>query len=46
MIRSAVIDLNPVGIKYYSFMASLYKRSGTCNIADDLSMKEHNNKNI
>ena len=46
MIRPTVIDLNSVGIKYYSFMTSLYKRSGTFNVADDLSTKEYNNKNI
>ena len=32
MIRSTVIDLNPVKLKYYSFMISLDKCSGSYNV--------------
>ena len=37
MIRPAFIDLNPVDPKYYPFMSSLDKCSGSCNSADVLS---------
>ena len=37
MIRPAFIDLNPVDPKYYQFMSSLDKCSGSCNSADVLS---------
>ena len=36
MIRSTFIDLNPVELKYYPFMISLDKCTGSCNI---LSLK-------
>ena len=36
MIRPFLIDLNPVELKYYSFMISLYKFNRRC---DDLSMR-------
>ena len=39
MVRPTVIDLNPVELKYYPFMVSLDKRSGSCNAVDDLSTK-------
>ena len=32
MIRPALIDLNTVELKYYSFMISLDKYSGSCNV--------------
>ena len=32
MIRPTFIDLKPVEIKYYKFMISLDKCSGSCNI--------------
>ena len=31
MVRPTLIDLNPVEFKYYPFMASLDKYSGSCN---------------
>ena len=32
MIRPTLIDLNPVELKYYPFMISVDKYSGSCNI--------------
>ena len=32
MVRPILIDMNPVGIKYYPLMINLYKCSGRCNI--------------
>ena len=32
MVRPALIDLNPVELKYYPFMISLNKCTGSCNI--------------
>ena len=32
MIRPTLIDLNPVKLKYYSFMISLDKCTGSCNV--------------
>ena len=32
MIRPTIIDLNPVELKYYPFMISLGKYSGSCNV--------------
>ena len=32
MIRPTFIDLNPVELKYYPFMFTLGKYSGSCNI--------------
>ena len=32
MVRPTLIDLNPVKLKYYSFMISLVKWSGSCNV--------------
>ena len=37
--RSTLIDLNPVELKYYPFMVSLDKCSGSCNSFDDLSTR-------
>ena len=31
MVRPTLIDMNPVEIKYYSFMISLNKCPGSCN---------------
>ena len=39
MIRLCLIDLNPLGCKYYPFMISLDKYSGSSNSVDDLSTK-------
>ena len=32
MVRPTLIDLNPVGLKYYSFMISLDKCTRSCNV--------------
>ena len=32
MVRSTLIDLNPVELKYYPFMISLNKCTGNCNV--------------
>ena len=37
--RPTVIDLNSVELKYYPFMVSLDKCSGSCNSANDISTK-------
>ena len=39
MVRSTIIDLNHVELKYYSFMVSLDKCGRRCNVAIDLSTK-------
>ena len=31
MIRPSLIDMNPVELKYYPFMISLNKSTGSCN---------------
>ena len=36
MVRPNLIDMNPVELKYYSFMISLNKRTGSCDV---LSLK-------
>ena len=32
MVRPTLIDLNPVELKYYPFMISLDKCSGSCHV--------------
>ena len=32
MVRPTLIDLNPVELKYYPFMISLHKCTGSCNV--------------
>ena len=32
MVRPTIIDLNPVELKYYPFMISLNKCTGSCNV--------------
>ena len=32
MFRPTAVDLNPLDLKYYPFVVSLNKRSGSCNI--------------
>ena len=39
MVRPILIDLNLVALNYCPFMISLYKCSGSCNTANDLSTK-------
>ena len=35
-----LIDINPIDLKYYSFMIILDKCNGKCNVVDDLSTKK------
>ena len=52
MIRPALIDMNPVELKYYRFTVSLDKCSGSCNVSspkicvpektEDINVKEFN----
>ena len=39
MIRPILINLSPVELKYYPFMISRYKCSGSYNLVDDLFNK-------
>ena len=39
MVRTTLIDLNPVGLKCYPSMVSLDKCSGSCNSGNDASTK-------
>ena len=32
IVRSTLIDLNPIELKYYPFMISLDKFTGSCNV--------------
>ena len=32
MVKPTLIDLNPVELKYYPFMISLDKRTGSCDV--------------
>ena len=32
MVRPTLIDLNPLGLKYYQFLTSLDKCNGGCNV--------------
>ena len=38
-IRLTLIDLNPVELKYYSFMITLNKCNGICNTVGEVSGK-------
>ena len=37
LIRPTIIDSNPIELNYYSFMISLDKCNGSCNVVGDLS---------
>ena len=39
MIRSTLIDVNPIELNDYPFMDSLDKCNGSCNVVDDLYTK-------
>ena len=32
MVRPTLVDMNPVELKYYPFMISLNKCTGSCNV--------------
>ena len=36
MIRSTLVNLNPIKVNYYPFMISLDKYNGSYNVDDDL----------
>ena len=38
MVRPTLIDMNPVGLKYYSFLISLNKCTGSCNVLSHLTV--------
>ena len=40
MIRSILIDLNPVELNYSPFMIPLDKCNRSCNVVDDICMKQ------
>ena len=44
MIRPTLIDLNPVELKYYPFMISVDKYSGSCNILSPKRCSKKKNK--
>ena len=46
IIRPTAIDLNPVGLKYYPFMISLDKCSGSCNVLSPKNMCSKKKKDI
>ena len=39
MVRPTLIDLNPVKLKYYPFMISLDKCTGSCLISKNMCSK-------
>ena len=44
LIRPTLIDLNPVELKYHSFMISVDKCSGICNVLLPKNMFSERNK--
>ena len=40
MLRPTLIDLNPIKLKYYPFMISLDKSTGSCNISKNVFQKK------
>ena len=46
MVRPTLIDLNPVELKYYLFMISLNKCTGSCNIFKQCVPKETKDINV
>ena len=42
MVRPTIIDMNPVELKYYPFMISLNKCSGSCNVISKNTCSERN----
>ena len=44
MIRPALIDLNPVKFKYYPFMISLDKYTGSCTVLFSKNIYSKRNK--
>ena len=46
MVRPTIIDMNPVELKYYPFMISLNKCSGSCNVISKNMCSERNKSQI
>ena len=46
MVRPTLIDLNPVELKYYSFMISLNKCTGSCHVLSPKICVPKETKNI
>ena len=46
MVRPTFIDMNPVELKYYPFMISLNKCSGSCNVISKNMCSERNKSQI
>ena len=44
MVRPTIFDMNPVELKYYSFMISLNKYTGGCNVLSTKIMSFKRNK--
>ena len=44
MVRPNLIDINPVELKYYPFMISLNKCTGSCNVVSPKNMYSKRNK--
>ena len=44
MVRPTIFDMNPVELKYYSFMISLNKCTGGCNVLSTKIMSFKRNK--
>ena len=41
MVEPTIIDMKPVELKYYSFMISLSKCTGSCNVLSPKIYKRH-----
>ena len=44
MVRPTIFDMNPVELKYYSFLISLNKCTGGCNVLSTKIMSFKRNK--
>ena len=44
MVRPTIFDMNPIELKYYSFMISLNKCTGGCNVLSTKIMSFKRNK--
>ena len=46
MVRRTNIDVSPVDLKYYSFMTSLDKCTGSCNVLSPKICSKRNKRHI
>ena len=44
MLRPTLIDLNPIKLKYYPFMISLDKSTGSCNVLSPKMCSKRNKR--